>query len=79
MIGAKEMEEDEINYRTLRKIQQLEKNSSVLTQIKPDFYNRLSEYLKELNGRLDNESSSQKQMLIREEIQNTKKIAVNTD
>ena len=71
------MEEDEINYRTLRKIQQLEKNSSVLTEIKPDFYNKLSEYLKELKDRLDNETSSQKQMLIKEEIQNTKKIAVN--
>jgi len=71
------MEEDEINYITLRKIQQMEKNSPVLTELKSDFYNDLSEYLENLNNRLKNESSSQKQILLKDEIQNTKKIAIN--
>jgi len=71
------MEEDEINYRTLRKIQQMEKNSPVLTELKPDFYNALSEYLENLNNRLERETSSQKQILLKDEIQNTKKIATN--
>jgi len=71
------MEEDEINYRTLRKTQEMEKNSPVLTELKPDFYNVLSEYLKNLNNRLERETSSQKQVLLKDEIQNTKKIATN--
>ena len=71
------MIEDEINYRTLREIQQMEKNSPVLTELKPDFYLVLSQYLEELSKRLQNEPSSQKQTLLREEIQNTQKIAIN--
>lgn len=71
------MDTDEINYRTLRKIQQIEKNSPVLTKIDSDFYSALSGYLKGLNDRLGKESSSQKQILLKDEIQNTKKIATN--
>ncbi len=71
------MEDDEINYRTLRKIQQMEKNSPILTDLRPDFYDNLSEYLENLNNRLESESSSQKQMLLKDEIQNTKKIATS--
>lgn len=69
--------EEEINYRVLRKIQQLEKNSPILTNIKTEFYNDLSEYLKDLDARLEKEADSQKKMLLEDEIQNTKKIAVN--
>ena len=71
------MDEDKINYRTLRKIQQMEKNSPVLTELETDFYNALSEYLENLNNRLERETSSQKQILLKDEIQNTKKIATN--
>lgn len=71
------MDEDEISYKNLRKIQQMEKNSPVLIELKADFYNELLEYLKKLDKRLEKESSSQKQILIRDEIQNTKKIATN--
>ena len=69
------MESDEINYKTLREIQQTEKISPTLTKIYSNFYNDLSIYLKSLDERLKKESS-QKQMLLKEEIQNTKKIAV---
>jgi len=71
------MDEDEISYKSLRKIQQMEKNSPVLTDLKAGFYNELLEYLRKLDKRLEEESSSQKQLLLRDEIQNTKKIAIN--
>lgn len=71
------MEEDEINYRTLRKIQQMEKNSPTLTELKSDFYKAFSEYLDNLNNRLERENSSQKQLLLKDEIQNAKKIVTN--
>ena len=69
--------DDEINYRYLRKIQQSERDSPVLTRIDSNFYTSLSKYLKDLDTRLEKESSSQKYNLSRDEIQNTKKIASN--
>jgi len=69
--------DEEINYRTLRKIQEIEKNSPVLSELKPDFYKAFIGYLKILNKRLDLEKSSQKQILIRDEIENIKKIGIN--
>jgi len=71
------MDEEEISYKTLRKIQQMEKNSPVLTELKTIFYSVLLEYIENLNNRLERETSSQKQMLLKDEIQNTKKIAAN--
>jgi len=71
------MEEEGINYKTLRKIQQTEKASPTLTAINQSFYIDLSEYLKNLEDRLEKESNSQKKMLLRDEIQNTKKIVTN--
>ena len=71
------MDVAEINYKTLRKIQQMEKNSPMLTKIDSDFYSVLSKYLKYLDSRLEKESSSQKQKLLKDEIQNTKKIVMN--
>jgi len=68
---------EEINYRTLRKIQQLEKNSPVLTELYPGFYNDLSDYQKELNKRLKKEIASQKKIILNDEISTTKKIAIN--
>jgi DNA replication initiation complex subunit (GINS family) len=68
------MNEDEINYRVLRKIQDMEKNSPVLTTIENSFYIELKKYLDNLDNRLKEESSSQKQTLLKDEILNTKKI-----
>ena len=69
--------DDEINYRYLRKIQQSERDSPVLTRIDSNFYTSLSKYLRDLDTRLEKESSSQKYNLLRDEIQNAKKIASN--
>ena len=74
---GKLMNTDEINYKTLRKIQQMERNSPILTDIKSDFYSNLSGYLKSLEDRLGKESASQKQTLLKDELQNTNKIAIN--
>ena len=71
------MEEEEINYRTLRKIQQLEKNTPVLTDFPANFYKNLSEFLKSLNNRLEKEESNQKLTLLKDEITNISKIAIN--
>ena len=65
---------EEINYRTLRKIQQMEKNSSILTDLDNDFYKNLEKYLLDLNNRLESESDEHKKKLLNEEIENTKKI-----
>lgn len=77
MISEKEMDENEINYKNLRKIQQIEKESPALTKIESSFYTALSDYLKYLDTRLEKESSPQKQMLLKEEVQNTRKISTN--
>lgn len=71
------MAADEINYKTLRKIQQMESSSPMLTKIDHNFYSDLSSYLKYLDRRLEKESSSQKHGLLEEEIRNTKKIAAS--
>ncbi|KYK28447.1 hypothetical protein AYK20_07235 [Thermoplasmatales archaeon SG8-52-1] len=71
------MEEDEINYKTLRKIQQMEKNSPILTELIPNFYYDLSDYLDNLEKRLKNETSSQKQTLLKDEIKNITGISTN--
>lgn len=71
------MVDEEINYGTLRKIQQLEKNSPVLIDLPVGFYKEVSEYLEGLNKRLGEEQSSQKQTLLKDEISNTERIAVN--
>ena len=68
--------EEEINYRTLRKIQQMEKNSPVLTDLIPNFYNNLLKFLKNLNDRIEKEESSQKLTLLRDEINNISKIVI---
>ena len=69
------MDIDEIDYKTLRRIQQLEKNSPLLTKIDSNFYFKLSEYLKNLDKLIEKEDNSQKNKLLQDEIQNTKKIA----
>jgi DNA replication initiation complex subunit (GINS family) len=71
------MEEDEINYKTLRKIQQMEKSSPILTELTPNFYYDLSDYLDNLDKRLQNETSVQKQTLLKDEIKNIINISTN--
>ncbi|MDH7507544.1 MAG: hypothetical protein QHH15_07175 [Candidatus Thermoplasmatota archaeon] len=69
--------DEEISYRSLRKIQEIEKNSPILSELKTDFYKTFNDYLKNLNKRLEMEKSSQKKMLINDEIDNIKKIGIN--
>ena len=71
------MGQEDINYKVLRGIQQKEKNSPMLTGIDKNFYNKYLDYLKNLQSILDNEKDDRKQKLFFDEIQNTKKIALN--
>lgn len=71
------MELGDINYKALRRIQQLEKNSPLLTKIDTLFYSRLSAYLKTLDTIAKKEENAQKSKFLQEEIQNTKKIATS--
>lgn len=68
------MKPDEINYKTLRKIQESEKKFPMLSSIDKNFYISLSAYLDNLKKRMRNESSSQKRLLLEDEINNTIRI-----
>ncbi|MDG6218904.1 MAG: hypothetical protein QCI00_05645 [Candidatus Thermoplasmatota archaeon] len=69
--------DEELSYRTLRKIQQAEKQSPQITQINKEFYRDVTTFLKQLQHRLKNEKKQQKQMLLVEESQNIEKIIRN--
>jgi len=68
------MDSEEISYRVIRNIQDMEKKSPSLTSIHQKFYQSVLEYITTLNNRLQNESSEQKKLLLRDEINNTEKI-----
>ena len=68
-------EHEEISYKTLRRLQQAEQASSILTKINVNFYQDLSLYMKTLEHSIENEKNPLKLKLFSDEIQNTKKIA----
>jgi len=69
--------DEEISYKSLRKIQQIEKNSPILSELHSSFYDELYKHIQMLDKRLRTESSSQKEILLSEEAENIKKIALN--
>ena len=71
------MDEEEISYRLLRKIQKREQNSPKLSELRYSFYKNVSEYIQSLEKRLDDEKNQQKQRILEEEIENSKKIFLN--
>jgi DNA replication initiation complex subunit (GINS family) len=68
-------EHEDINYKTLRRAQQDEQASSLLTKINVSFYKDLSLYIKTLERSIENEKNPLKLKLFTDEVQNTKKIA----
>lgn len=74
---VKKVTEDEISYKYLRRIQQIEKNQPLLSEIKTGFYNELNGFIRKLEERLEKETSDQKKNILEEEIENIKKIACN--
>lgn len=68
------MELFDISYNLLRKIQNLEQKYKTFSQLEPEFYDKIEDYLEGLNQRLDNELSNHKKTLLDGEIQNTKRI-----
>ncbi|MEF8848382.1 MAG: hypothetical protein V5A68_04535 [Candidatus Thermoplasmatota archaeon] len=67
------MDED-ISYRILRRIQQIEKKSPSLSKIKYNFYDLLRKYIRKMEDKLADVDNYQRRRLLEEEIQNTKKI-----
>ncbi|MBN2599767.1 MAG: hypothetical protein JXA75_04430 [Candidatus Thermoplasmatota archaeon] len=68
-------EHNTITYKTLRRLQQDEQASSLLTKIDVNFYKDLSSFLATLERSVENEKNPLKFKLFTDEIQNTKKIA----
>ncbi|MBN1861980.1 MAG: hypothetical protein JW840_11045 [Candidatus Thermoplasmatota archaeon] len=70
-------EHEQISYKTLRRIQQAEQASSLLTRIHLSFYQELSSYIQNLERSIEHEENQLKRKLFTDEIQNTKKIAIS--
>lgn len=68
------MDIEDINYRTLRHIQQSEQNLPVPTKIDNEFYHLIAQHIARLEERLEHEKDPQKQTLLKDEIHNTKKL-----
>jgi len=71
------MDKDEINYKTLRKIQQIEEKTSILSKIDSEIYLNFSKYINNLNLRFENEKNEQRKIILKSEINNTKRIIKN--
>lgn len=65
---------EEINYKTLRRIQQTEQTASGLTKIDATFYRDVAVYVKTLEQSIETEKNPLKLKLFSDEISNTKKI-----
>jgi DNA replication initiation complex subunit (GINS family) len=65
---------NDINYKTLREIQKIEEENSILTNIDETLYEKTSDYIKNLDKRHKSEKNEQKKLIIKNEINNTKRI-----
>jgi len=68
---------EDINYKTLRRIQQAEQTAPGVTKIDTNFYREVATYVKNLEHSIENEKNPQKLKLFSDEISNTKKIISN--
>ena len=71
------MELDEINYKTLRRIQQQEKSSPIISKIDINYYQKLTEFLRTFDSLVKKEENPQKIKLFKDEILKTRSIANN--
>ncbi len=71
------MDEEEFSYKTLRKIQQAEKQSSTITKIPKTLYDDFQSFRTNLQKQLEKETKQNRQMLLADEIQNIEKIITN--
>jgi DNA replication initiation complex subunit (GINS family) len=70
-------QDDQLNYKNLRRIQQQETNSPMLTSIDACFYEKFKEYLTQLEKIAEEEKNGQKIKLYSDEIKNIKKIGIS--
>jgi DNA replication initiation complex subunit (GINS family) len=71
------MTNETLSYKILRKIQQEEKSSPMLSKINDNFYMEASVYNSDLQKRLKNEQKTTRNIIISEQVQNTEKIIRN--
>ncbi|MDG6228382.1 MAG: hypothetical protein QCH96_00275 [Candidatus Thermoplasmatota archaeon] len=71
------MDDDEFDYKMLRKIQESEKQSPMTTKIPKTFYEDVSVFLKGLQDQFEKETKQKRKMIIADEIQNIEKIVIN--
>jgi len=65
---------EEINYKTLRRIQQAEQTASGLTKIDANFYRDVAAYVKSVEQSIEHEKNPSKLKLFSDELSNMKKI-----
>ncbi|MEM0493278.1 MAG: hypothetical protein QXS02_04940 [Candidatus Thermoplasmatota archaeon] len=71
------MEKDKITYKTLRHIQETEKNSPSISKIDNQFYYNVNLYLNSLQESLEKEKNPERLKILNNEIQNIKKLVIN--
>jgi DNA replication factor GINS len=67
-------EHEEINYKTLRRLQQGEQTSGTLTKINVDFYQNLAMFVRNIERSVESEKNPMKLKVFSDEMVNTKKI-----
>jgi DNA replication initiation complex subunit (GINS family) len=72
-----DMDIEELEYKTLRKIQQAEKQSPIITKINDNFYDEVINYINKLQKRAESEDNPRKKMLLSEELNSNEKIMMN--
>lgn len=69
--------DEELSYKVLRKIQQMEKTSPSFTKLPEGFYPEVRHLLSTMEQAQEKETNAQKKMLIHDEYMKTKKIALS--
>jgi DNA replication initiation complex subunit (GINS family) len=72
-----DMDKEELEYKTLRKIQQSEKQSPIITKINDNFYDEVINFINKLQKRAESESNPRKKMLLSEELNSNEKMMMN--
>jgi len=67
--------DDELSYKSLRKIQHLEKTSPQFSKLPENFYSKIQTLLQYMKKTEHQEENTQKKMLLHDELQKTQKIA----
>jgi len=73
-MGRAAMEEPSVSYKSLRKVQQAEQATAVLTKLETGYYRDVAAYLRALETSVASERQPQKSRVFSEELANTRKL-----